>query len=437
MNSDWKKILILWFISIAISAITLYSFRDVKFKNTKKLAEEYERQQIEIQAEIDAYNETLSETEYINEELPTTWTLSILMPEFLWNSWLELLWQTLNSKWIEINFDYVTNMNDLKWLVEWGLTDYDLYLLPSDWTDWLDLEWIYLWENIKPYYNLFFQNILSDNENTFIPYSIDPLVTMSKNGINNVNSWAWLFSFVTLWTNAKAFAMPLIRGIWENDINLLLDWSGPFENYFEILYWQLNLIKDKHSSIELNNMLDVEKVDLNFKYNYNTFKELYTRITKTNKYCEVFPWNCLLAYNFGDIKFWFLSDFDILNKYFSEKSNNFIISSFTNTDNIYPVRGWWFVMPKWNRNVNLAKQFLMQYILSAIQWSTDLWNSTLPAITNVYEIRKNEDIYKNIIWNEDKFYLFWDSVNLQGKFISDQKNIDLLRWIYSPEIYAW
>lgn len=39
MNKDFQKILILWMISIAISWVALYSLKDIKFKNTKKIAE--------------------------------------------------------------------------------------------------------------------------------------------------------------------------------------------------------------------------------------------------------------------------------------------------------------------------------------------------------------------------------------------------------------
>jgi|GEM_PF-5128066 Skp family chaperone for outer membrane proteins len=45
MNKDFQKILILGIISIIISAIALYNFRDIKFKNTRKLSQELNNQQ--------------------------------------------------------------------------------------------------------------------------------------------------------------------------------------------------------------------------------------------------------------------------------------------------------------------------------------------------------------------------------------------------------
>jgi hypothetical protein len=46
----------------------------------------------------------------------------------------------------------------------------------------------------------------------------------------------------------------------------------------------------------------------------------------------------MFAYNFGDIKFGFISDLDIFEKYFPESYNNFVVSQFTNSDIEYPTR---------------------------------------------------------------------------------------------------
>jgi RNA polymerase-binding transcription factor DksA len=73
MNKDFQKILILGIISIIISAIALYNFRDIKFKNTKKLSQEIENQQETTQEYEELFDDPndISNLE-INTNLNTT-----------------------------------------------------------------------------------------------------------------------------------------------------------------------------------------------------------------------------------------------------------------------------------------------------------------------------------------------------------------------------
>ena len=433
MNSDWKKVLILWVIAIAISAITLYSFRDVQFKNTKKLAEQNAKLQAEIQSQIDAYEPTQIQT--TDTTLATTWEFTLVLPWFFANGGFDDIVMNLTNSDIHVTYKYIMTPDELKYIVKNSFSDNDMYLIPMDWIDSLNLEWIYVWENIKPYFSTIFHDVLSDSENKFIPYSIDPLVTITKPWVQNINSRSSLMSYITLWVQNKAFAMPLIWWIWESDINLLSEWNWPFENYFEILYQHLKLIKQKHDVNELNNMLAMETVDLSFKYTLEKMEQLVTLLKKNNANCDSFPWICLFAYNFWDIKFWFLSDLDIWDRYFSERNMNLSIQAFINTDTTYPVRVWWFVVPKDNMKKNLSTKFIESYIIQATQWDTKIWGNTLPAINTSFEEKKNWEIYKNIIWFSENFDIWRDSIDAQEKFISDSKNLDLLRWVYSTDVY--
>ena len=59
----------------------------------------------------------------------------------------------------------------------------------------------------------------------------------------------------------------------------------------------------------------------------------------------------------------------------------------------------------------------------------------MSAITNIYDIQKQEDKYKEILINENKFRLMYENINLQEEFVKDSKNINLLKWDYNPELY--
>ena len=436
MNKDFQKILILWIISIAISALALYSFRDIKFKNTKKLWQELDKKQ----KIVEEWEELFDKVE--NTEIPetirnlnTTWELNIMLPDFLFNTEFKKITDKLEKKWIKTTFTNIENFSQYYNVIKSWLNDNDIYLLPSNWIKWLVLEDINIWENPKPYFHSLFNDIISVNNNKFIPYSIDPIITIVKPNTNILDNWSNIFSYTTLWTQNKKYAMPLMRWIWKNDIRLIEKLSWPFENYFDILYIQIMQIKENNVISELKSMLDNENMSLEYNYKFANFKQLYEIIQKRDENCKTFPAICLMSYGFWDIKFWFLSDFDILNKLFSKNKNNFEIRDFNNSANIYPVKWWVFVVPKNNENINLANEFFKEYLNQSIENNTGLWNNTLSAVNNIYNIQKNDSIYQNLILNENNFKLMYESINLQEEFLKNTNTIEMLKWNYSPELY--
>lgn len=436
MNKDFQKILILWIISIAISALALYSFRDIKFKNTKKLWQELDKKQ----KIVEEWEELFDKVE--NTEIPetirnlnTTWELNIMLPDFLFNTEFKKITDKLEKKWIKTTFTNIENFSQYYNVIKSWLNDNDIYLLPSNWIKWLVLEDINIWENPKPYFHSLFNDIISVNNNKFIPYSIDPIITIVKPNTNILDNWSNIFSYTTLWTQNKKYAMPLMRWIWKNDIRLIEKLSWPFENYFDILYIQIMQIKENNVISELKSMLDNENMSLEYNYKFANFKQLYEIIQKRDENCKTFPAICLMSYGFWDIKFWFLSDFDILNKLFSKNKNNFEIRDFNNSANSYPVKWWVFVVPKNNENINLANEFFKEYLNQSIENNTGLWNNTLSAVNNIYNIQKNDSIYQNLILNENNFKLMYESINLQEEFLKNTNTIEMLKWNYSPELY--
>lgn len=436
MNKDFQKILILGIISIIISAIALYSFRDIKFKNTKKLWQEIENQQEIVQEYEDLFDDPndIFNIE-INNDSKTTGELSIVLPKFLFNKEFETIAKKLETKEIKITFKKIESSSQYYNIIKSWLDNGDIYLLPSNWIKWLDLENINIWENPKPYFHTLFNDIIWVNNNKFIPYAIDPIITITKPNINSVENRSNIFSYTTLWTQNKKYAMPLIRWIWKNDIRLLEKLNWPFENYFDILYQNIMQINENNNLSELKNMLDTEKISLDYKYNFAKFKQLYDIIQKRDENCKTFPAICLMSYGFWDIKFWFLSDFDILDTYFSKNKNNFEIQNFNNSEVVYPVKWWIFISPKNNININLTNEFIKEYLIQSIENNTWLWNNTLSAVNNIYNIQKTQAKFQQLISNENNFKLIYEDINLQEEFIKSTNTLEMLKWNYSPDLY--
>ncbi len=435
MNKDFQKILILWLVSIVISSIALYSFRDIKFKNTRKMLETNQKEQ-EITQE---YQELLSDPNEIvqpevQKNLAKTGDLTIMLPSFFWNTGFDKIAQELNNKEIKINFEYIESMTKYRKDLLSGLKTDIVYLLPTNWIKGMDLEIISIDENPKVYFHWIFKDILWVNNNTIIPYSIDPTITIKKEWVNVWSNWESLLTFSAIREQNKMYSMPIVWWIWKNDIRFLERWESPFENYFEILFLQLEQIKENNNTAELKNMLDVEKLSLDYSYDYIKFKQLYKSIWKRDENCNIFPSICLMYYNFWDLKFWFLSDFDILEKYFTGNKIILEIAVFNNTNLSYPVKGRVFVVPKWSEKINLANEFFKEYLKEWVdnQW---LWWNTLSAINNIYDQQKQDSKYNELIKNEHKFKLFYENITLQEDFLQDNKNLNLLKWDYKPEFY--
>ncbi len=434
ISKDFKLILILWIVSIIVSSIWLYQFRNVKFKNTKNL----QKNQIEKQQEIvDQYNDLVDV--YIpnitdklpQNQLPTTGKITLLIPWFFENKWFYTLSDKLLQNEIQLAIEKIDSPSQYESIVKNHLQNYDIALIPTSWIDGLSLQEINLGENIKPYFINIFSELL-DSKNA-IPFSLDPAITLYKDTTPQ-NTREKLFSYSLLWKVSKRYAMPIIRWFDEMTLKLLENDSTPFENYIEILILQLKQIKNMWDNQELSNMLNTNNISTTNKYTYTNQKQIINLLSKQNEFCETYPATCIIRYGYSDIKFGFLSDFDILDTYFPA-STNLYAWDFTNSIYSYPARWRVFIVPNGNENTNLTNKFFSEYISASIDWNNTFWNHTLSAITNIYQQQKDNQFFKNILSNEDNFYLFTNFINLQNQIVNDWKTLNMLRWKYSTNSY--
>ena len=437
MNKDLKNILILWVISIIISWIWLYQFRGVKFKNTKNLEKRNQQQEQEL---IEKYNEMIDVyiptiTDKLPEnDLPNTWYISLAIPWFLENQWFYTLSDNLDKEEIKLSIKKFDSYSEYQWEIKSNLQNYDIALIPINRLQWLDTQTINLWENIKPYFIDIFNELLDTSANTIIPFSIDPAITLYKNWIYEQKSRKDMYSYIILRKGETKYNMPILWWFDELSFKLLEKNSAPFEYLVELLTLHLKQIKNDSDNQELANMVNTNNVSLKNKYTYQNLKTITSLLSKQSKYCNNYPSLCTARYWYTDISFWFLSDLDILEHYFPGE-NKLIIWEFTNSEKTYPIKWRVFIVPKWNENTNLINKFFSEYISESIDWNNTFRNNTLSAITNIYNDQKNKEEFKNIITNENKFYLFTGSIDLQNQIINDWKTINMLKWDYNIDSY--
>lgn len=435
MNKEFKSILVLWIIAIIISWVGLYQFKDVKFKNTKQLQKANEEKMQELKNEynelIDVYIPTITDTPLENN-LPTTGSIRVIIPWFFENQWFTAISNNLKENDIDVYFEMIDSYPKYETEIKTNLKNYDIALIPMNRFVWLETDSITLWENIKPYFIQLFN--LDSSTNSAIPYSIDPAITLYQNSIPEQNTREKLFSYSLTRKSQKRYAMPILWWFDDLTLNLIESKKAPFENYIELLYLQLKQIKNNDDNSELSNMLNTNNIALKTKYTYQNLNTILNILKNWNQFCSIYPALCTIKYWYTDVKFWFLSDLDILEKYFPGHYDLYA-GAFTNSEKSYPVKWRVFVVPKWNQNTNLTNKFFSEYISESIDWNYTFRNNTLSAITNIYDQQKEKDTFKNIISNENKFYIFTGSINLRDQIINDWKTINMLKWDYNLKSY--
>ena len=360
MNKEFKSILILGIIAIIISWIGLYQFRDIKFKNTKQLRKQNEEQLQNLEKEynelIDVYIPTITDIPEENN-LPTTGSIKVIIPWFFENQWFNTISNNLKQNDIEVSFETIDSYSKYGTEIKNNLQNYDIALIPYNRIIWFETEPINLWENIKPYFIELFDT--DNSTNSSIPFALDPAITLYNKVSSEQNTRENLFSYSLTWKSQKRYTMPILWWFDELTLDLIKSNKIPFENYVELLYLQLKQIKLKNDNSELSNMLNTNNISLKEKYTYKNFNTILNILKDQNWNCSIFPALCVIKYGYTDIKFWFLSDLDILEKYFPWNYNLYAWV-FTNSENQYPVKWRVFIVPKWNENTNLTNKFFSE-----------------------------------------------------------------------------
>jgi hypothetical protein len=128
------------------------------------------------------------------------------------------------------------------------------------------------------------------------------------------------------------------------------------------------------------------RIDISAAQSQSYNIENLNKISNTIKapWCKYFPSICFQTYKYNWLRFWFLSDADVVNTYFTWKKSNFDKLSIMNlpfSQLESPVRIRWRWIPPSLNDINVRdgiKTFLLEYITKSDQY--DLRNSTLPVI---------------------------------------------------------
>jgi len=373
--------------------------------------------------------------------------INILIPWFMFNDdFIQLSKQIEQNQSIKTNFQTIVDIKEYKQLVQQqlsGYSDIDLIMIPTTWLE--------SFKNYNKAINIqeqfwlatFVHPIFAETLNSpynFIPHSIDPPITIINKQANIIKkiSREILFDYLNLQWNTKEYKIPILRWFDQNDIKLLQRWWETFPFYFDILYQTIFQLTSGNNTKELQNFISVSSNDLPQARSFLTFKQNHAKINKRVANCSVFPWVCLLAYQYGDIKLWYLSDIAIWYKYFPKtkfKPTDTTISNFPVSAHSYTVKWRWFIVhPETSKDYAIQK-FIQAYVKTSTTQSLSLWEHTLSAYMSVYNLQKDQEIYSNIMPFEQYFNIDITSLDTQSQFIQQTNVVNFIKKELTPQAF--
>lgn len=345
--------------------------------------------------------------------------ISVMMPRFFYSAGRKDFAQNLyESKKIYANFKFVDGLQEYQDFVsDSSFTWADLILIPYDWLEDVSAKEFSFQQDLQSAFDSLVSVIVKGSSISFLPFAADPMVSYSLSWLLNQVRFIDISELVYDWTPVKAKSFPLFFGMLGEDYD-----DGFPREYQSIMRYAL-----LHYFINYNDYTSISTwIDSNVLQSYNkqTLNEILNLIEKTVLDCKVYPSICFQIYNFVWVRFWFLSDEDIVKQYFPQKYANFLKLDknqmpFSSLES--PVRIRWWTIPGTVSEVdtiNAAYLFLWEYMNK--HSSYNLWNSTLSVFSDSEEkLRENPyiwprwyvlDAWWNYIKNLRNQRSFWNMI---------------------------
>ena len=365
-----------------------------------------------------------------NNSLKEYTEIKVMMPKYFYNSeWKKFAEDLYSWQKVYMNFIFVDNLNRYRdVLSNKSFSGADLFLYPFDRKDSISIRPFSFQKDIQPEFDNFISPIVTNSNTKFLPFAADPMLMYVLPQYSIQNNFSEILNLVynREKQSKKPISFPVFFWISHEDY----DNQWFLREYQDIVRYSLihyfTTYRDENS---LKNWLENNVFDY---YNVNDLNNILKAITAPD--CEYFPSICFQLYKFAWIRFWFLSDNDIVNQYFKSKKSDFNQIKkqqlpFSQMET--PVRVRWRSMPESlndTNTINAVYQFLIQYMNSHDDY--DLRNSTITVFKN-----KNNEWYSII--NNPFIWIRWYILQTWWDFLKKLKNTKSFRQLLNYEITAW
>jgi hypothetical protein len=271
--------------------------------------------------------------------------------------------------------------------------------------------------NIEWLFDNLISPLIKSNEIWFLPFSADPMIMYSTVNLP-YNNFSEISNLVYSRESNIQLAFPIFFWITSEDY-----WNKWFVREYQdiVRYALLHYFKKYQDSHYLWIRINSNIQDSNEIRNYNIWDLNRISNTITQPECKIFPSICFQLYNFVWIRFWFLSDKDIVQNYFSRKEPNFeklskLPMPFYSIES--PIRIRWFWISENIKDIDTANainKFLVKYMNNHDNY--DLRNSTLSVFKNDWEDSLQNNQY---IWSRwyilDAWWNYMDTLRDSNSF---------------------
>ena len=373
--------------------------------------------------------------EIIPEQQPAkeqTWTkdkdeyteINVMMPRYFYTAWRKSFAQDLyKEKKVYMNFTFMDNLNEYRDIItsKW-FSDADLVLIPYDRLEYMNPYTFSFQNNISSDFDNMVSSIVNNSEISFLPFAADPMIMYTLSGNEIHSNFADIQDFVYDWTPRKNLSFPVFFWITPDDYD-----DGWFlREYQDIVRYAL--IHYFVTYRDANSLEDWIETNLLENYKITTLNSIIKKMSDQN--CNNFPSICMQLYNYVTIRFWFLSDQDVVNQYFSTRKSEFREIS-KNITPMYPLeslfRVWWWSIPYVLQDKDKEDgvyTFLAQYMKKHASYP--LWNSTL----SVFAQSGSSLMDNEFIWVRWSFMESW------WKFLEIIRNTRSFRQLLEHQISA-
>ena len=333
--------------------------------------------------------------------------IRVMMPKYFYNSgWKKFAEDLLNNQKVYMKITFIDDLNFYKNLLfSPNFSEADLFLFPYDRNERISARSFNAQQNIQPYFDQLLAPILKENQVTFLPFAADPMIMYATWYTSPSNFYA-ISEYSLNRQQEKPLSFPLFFGINTEDYKATEWFKREYQDI--VRYALMHYFKTNNDIHGLQTRIDSNSLQ---GYNIEDLNTILNAITAPE--CKYFPSICLQLYSFVWIRFWFLSDKNIVNSYFSWKKDKFENLSklplpFSQIE--APIRIRWRAMPSSLEDpytINWVYEFIKKYMNDHNEYN--LRDSTL-SVFKTWEwnwLLDNEHIW--IRW-----YIlqsWWDYIN--------------------------
>lgn len=324
--------------------------------------------------------EPVSDNPQTNKKNKDYTEIRVMMPKYFYNSERKRFGEDLyKDKKIYIKFIFIDDLNSYRDQVfESSFSQADVFLFPYDRISKTPTITFPRPRDLENYFDPFVKPLITSDNISFLPFAADPMVMYVNSGYSSQNNFYTIFDYASDRESAIPLSFPIFFGLDKEDSN-----NKWFKREYQdiVRYALMHYFTTNNDNKQLWARIDSSAVQSQ-SYTIQNLNKISNSITAP--WCKYFPSICFQTYKFVWLRFWFLSDIDVVNTYFTWKKSNFdklLIMNLPFSQIESPVRIRWRWIPTTLKDIDTrdgVKAFLLEYILKHDQYN--LRNSTLSTI---------------------------------------------------------